>query len=142
MKRTNYIILLLCAVCSFASCRKEKESYTQYPAPSWTVEQAKYNGNMTAVVTVPDNLARYIQPDDQLAAFVGDECRGVGTLVDGAFFVTIKGTSSEESKVMFRYYSSRNKYMYASEAFLTFDIDAVLGSVDDPEVLSLRPVNE
>jgi hypothetical protein len=97
---------------------------------------------MTAVVTIPDNLNRYMQSDDQLAAFVGDECRGVGILLDGAFFVTIKGSSSEQSMVTFRYYSSRNKYMYTTDAFLTFDIDAVLGSIDKPEVLSLQPVTD
>lgn len=143
MKRTkNYIIVLLCAACTLLSCSKDEETYTQYPAPSWTVEPANYNGNMTAVVTIPDNLKHYIQPDDQLAAFVDDKCRGVGILVNGTFFVTIKGTSSEQSMVSFRYYSSRNKYMYATDAFLAFDIDAVLGNIDEPEVLSLQPLTD
>lgn len=141
MKRTKiYIIVLLCAACTLLSCQKDTETFTQYPAPSWTVETANYNGNMTAVVTIPDNLKHYIKPEDQLAAFVDDKCRGVGTLLNGVFFVTIKGSASEQSLVTFRYYSSRNKYMYVTDAFLAFDIDAVLGSIDEPEVLSLRPV--
>ncbi len=143
MKRTiNYIIMLLGVVCTLSSCNKDEETFTQYPAPSWTVEPANYNGNMTAVVTVPDNLKRYMQSDDQLAAFVDDGCRGVGILLDGAFYVTIKGSSSEESMVAFRYYSSRNRYMYTTDAFLAFDIDAVLGSTDNPEVLSLHHVTD
>jgi hypothetical protein len=143
MKRaTNYFIILLCVVCTLASCNKDEETYTTYPAPSWTPEAANYSGNMTAVVTIPDNLRRYMQSEDQLAAFVDDECRGVGILLDGAFFVTIKGSSSEQSMVSFRYYSARNRYMYTTDAFLAFDIDAVLGSADNPEVLILYHVTD
>lgn len=134
--------MLLCAACTLASCRKDDEAFTQYPAPSWAIESKNYNGNMTAVVTIPENLKHYIQSYDQLAAFVGNECRGVGVFLDGVFFVTIKGSASEQSMVTFRYYSSRNKYMYSTDAFLSFEIDAVFGSIDEPEVLSLEPVTD
>ena len=134
----KYFTFLLLAVC-MGSCQKD-EMYTEFPAPVWRVDDAKYSVNMTAVVVLPNNLLPYFNENDQVAAFINDECRGVGILVDNAFFVTIKGTPEEISNVSFRYYSTQNKYMYTTDSFLPFEQDAVYGTVDAPEVLSLNIV--
>ena len=97
----KYFTFLLLAVC-MGSCQKD-EMYTEFPAPVWQVDDAKYSVNMTAVVVLPNNLLPYFNENDQVAAFINDECRGVGILVDNAFFVTIKGTPEEISNVSFRY---------------------------------------
>ena len=132
-----FAALLLLPVC-LGSCQKEEEVYPVYPAPAWQVDNAKYSVNMTAVVVLPDNLLPYFQENDQVAAFVGDECRGIGELIDNAFFVTIKGTPEEDSKVFFQYYSTRNQYMYKTDATLSFEQDVIYGTADAPEVLTLN----
>ncbi|MFR3548842.1 MAG: hypothetical protein ACLTTW_00260 [Coprobacter sp.] len=86
---------------------------------------------------VAENLQPYFQSDDQIV-FVNDECRGVGQLIDNAFFITIKGTPEETSKVSFRYYNTRNQYMYATDANLSFEPDAIYGTADAPEMLVLN----
>lgn len=94
---------------------------------------------MTAVVVLPENLQTYFQTNDQIAAFINGECRGVGQLIDNAFFITIKGTPEENSKVSFRYYNTRNQYMYATDANLSFGAGMpFMARADAPEVLVLN----
>ena len=130
------MLLFVLAIC-LGSC-KEEEVNTTFPAPVWQVDDAKYSVSMTAVVVLPENLQTYFQTNDQIAAFINGECRGVGQLIDNAFFITIKGTPEENSKVSFRYYNTRNQYMYATDANLSFEPDAIYGTADAPEVLVLN----
>jgi len=99
---------------------------------------------MTIVVQLPDNIRTYEQEADQIGAFIGDECRGTGTLVTtgngSTFFILIHGTASEQGRLSFKYYSSMKMHMYATSPFLDFMADGSYGSVDNPRVLTLDPV--
>lgn len=135
----SFIGLLL----GLSSCKKHHDLPT-VPPPQWTVDQTgQYPTSMTVVVQVPEDLQPYVQESDQIGAFVGDECRGIGTLVVSgsvsAFFILVHGTTSEESMVSFQYYSSWKKHLYATPAFLKFTPDGVYGSADGPRILNLEP---
>ena len=141
-KRSSYLaICALAIVCvCFTGCKKE-DPLPQQPRPVWSVNHSIYTeSSMTAIVVLPDNLQPYAQDDDIVAAFVGDECRGIGELIDGAFFVLIKGAPEEYSGISFKYYSARNKYLYATTPELIFEPDTSFGTVDEPEVLALSIV--
>lgn len=133
----KYPLLLLLFILGLNSCQKE-EVYKTFPIPVWQVEDMKYSVNMTAVVVLPPNLQALYQKNDQIAAFVNNECRGIGQFVDNAFFITIKGLPEENSKISFKYYNNQNQYMYSSDAFLSFEQDAVFGTIDSPEMLTLN----
>ena len=96
---------------------------------------------MTAVLTLPTSLAAAVIENDQLAAFVNDECRGVGTMekvnAQNLFFVMIHGMPDETSKVKFKYYSGKTSYMYESKDTLNFLIDAIYGTAQNPKTLQL-----
>jgi hypothetical protein len=96
---------------------------------------------MTSVLTLPTSLAAAVIENDQLAAFVNDECRGVGTMekvnAQNLFFVMIHGMPDETSKVKFKYYSSKTSYMYESKDTLNFLIDAIYGTAQNPKTLQL-----
>lgn len=143
MKKYLFILITI-AIWSGISCKK-KHTIPSVPAPSWETDQTgKYPLTMTAVVQVPENIRPYIQQTDEMGVFVGDECRGTGTWVhDGsisAFFILIHGTSSEESKLSFRYWNAFHSNLYSTEAFLDFRVDESYGTADAPQVLELKPV--
>ena len=143
MKNLNILkisILIGIIALSVLGCKKDK-TYTQYNTPNWVVDNGNYSVNMTAVLNLPTNLNAYVSTDDKLAAFVGSSCRGVATLINNSFYITVKGTPDEQSTVVFKYYSSRNKYMYQTTNTISFEPDYVLGTVDNPKVLSLTNIN-
>jgi hypothetical protein len=141
MIATQYAAILFL---SMAACKKH-HTLPKIPAPVWTVDDSgKYPATMTAVVQIPENLQTYMQPADKIGAFVGDECRGTGTLVKAGdvsvFFILIHGTASEQSKISFRYYRSSKSYLYATTPFLDFTQDGNYGTADGPKILDLSPV--
>ncbi|WP_455586537.1 hypothetical protein [Bacteroides sp.] len=145
MKKISQSILII-ALCILGVCMNscnEDETFTVFPTPVWRVESnPDYSVSMTATVVLPANLAAYAQADDQMAAFVGDECRGVAYLVDNTFYLLIKGSPGEQSQISIRYYSARNQYMYTTGAVITFEADGVYGTTDDPVTLPLSIINE
>ncbi len=126
-------------------CKKKDHPLPKVPAPSWAVTQmAQYTVTMTVVVQVPEPLLPHIRKADELAAFIGGECRGTGTLVQqgevSAFFILIHGTAAEKGMIQFKYYSALKSHLYSTEAFLRFTADGNYGTADVPMVLDLVPV--
>jgi len=138
-------ILKTIAYCIFISlfitaCKKE-EKFPKHEPPVWSVNHnAGYYENMTAVVKIPNNLAQYASEDDQLAAFSGNECRDIGKLINGLYYVSIKGTPEDQSSIHFMYYSAKNKYLYQTDDLISFDASQVFGTTDEPKELPLKVV--
>jgi hypothetical protein len=132
----------------FTGCSKEKITYTTYPIPmDWVVQGLDtYPNSFTAIVDLPDNLAVYAQDEDLVAAFIDDECRGVGNLVksdDGTkrvYIVTVRGTATENRDIVFRYYSTLNAYLYQAKTPIPFVIDGTYGTYDEPITLDLENI--
>ena len=143
MKRHFFFLAALLLI-GTGSCKKHHVVPKVAP-PHWTMDQTgKYSSSMTVVVQIPPNIRPYVQKTDQIGAFIHDECRGVGTLVEAgtvsAFFILIHGTASEQSKISFQYYSSWKSYLYETSAFLDFTADGTYGTADVPQILNLVPV--
>ena len=97
--------------------------------------------NMSAVVALPEALKPYAdQKADKVAAFVGNECRGVGQLDSntGSYKMQIKGVQGTSEKVRFQYYSANNQYLYTTDAFLDFKADGYYGTDAAPAVLPIE----
>ena len=143
MKRGNsyLMVVVLSIACGCFTACKDEEPLPEQPRPVWGVEYGIYTeSSMTAIVVLPENLQPYAQDDDMVAAFVGNECRGIGELINGAFYILIKGAPNEYAGISFLYYSSRNKYLYTTAPDLPFEPDTRFGGVDEPEVLVLSVV--
>jgi len=133
----------LCTLGIYLNSCKEDETFTVFPTPVWRAEaNPDYSVSMTATVVLPANLATYMQPEDQMAAFVGEECRGLAYLVDNIYYLLIKGSPGEQPQISIRYYSSRNQYMYTTDAIITFEADGVYGTTDNPVTLPLSIINK
>jgi hypothetical protein len=146
MKRNPLIAFLLVAIIlsisvAISSCRKDKGATAP---PDWKEDATgKYPVSMTAVVQLPQKLVSNIHPADKIAAFINDECRGVGVQVNirdsvPVFYIMIHGTSSEQQKIGFKYYSARNSYLYTTNYFLDFAPDDNYGTIDKPAMLDLK----
>lgn len=130
---TLLTIIIIC----LTGCKRE-EVLPIYPAPNWKITPSnEYSVNMTAAVTLPNNLKPYMNSGDELAAFIGNDCRGVGAIIqDSIFLISIQGTTNEQSKVRFKYYSTKNKYLYETDGYLTFESNTSYGTIDKPMVLN------
>lgn len=146
MKQIVFLLLILVVVTMFSCSKKDgtsqpEEPATKFPAPTWKDDTTgRYPATMTAVVALPAALAGDVLEQDQLAAFVGTECRGVGVLEtvnnQKLYFVLIKGLSDESSDIKFRYYSSKTSYMYETHTAINFLIDAIYGTAQNPKTLA------
>lgn len=145
MKKNPLVAFLLVAIIisislAIGGCRKDK---TTAP-PDWKEDATgKYPVSMTAVVQLPQRLVSNIQPEDKMAAFINDQCRGIGVQINvtdsvPVFYIMIHGTSSEQQKVAFKYYSSKNSYLFTTDYFLDFAPDDNYGTIDKPVILELK----
>lgn len=143
MKSLLYYILLPLLLAT-GGCKKHKdEALPRFPPPSWEAETAgKYPGSMTAVVQLPNPLHAGYEEKDELAAFIGEECRAVGEPVEvngvRLFYMLIHGSAPENEGIVFKYYSARDSRMYATDNPLEFEADGVYGTADQPKMLTLR----
>ncbi|WP_455586609.1 hypothetical protein [Bacteroides sp.] len=108
-------------------------------APQWTQpDKGIFQFSMTAIVRLSDYLETYADDADQVAAFIGDECRGVGSVEVSnghkLFFLYIKGNNAETEKVSLKYYSAKNKKMYTCKELLEFEQNSYYGTVETPEI--------
>ena len=137
------ILLMLATLsCSKSQVEPKPAEATKFPVPTWKADETgKYQATMTAVFNLPATLAANSQENDKLAAFVNDECRGVGVIVkfnnQNLFFVLIQGLPEENSSITIKYYSNKTSYMYQSQAALTFLADGNYGSAEDPKIVAL-----
>lgn len=138
----KWIGLAVLATLLLAACGKD-DTAPRVPPPSWQMDQSGYPVSMSAVVQLAPELARHLNPSDQIGAFVGEQCRGTGTLVavdtTEVFFLLIHGTPAEQAKIQFRYYSAWGAHLYETAPFLPFQVDGHYGTVDAPGQLDLKP---
>jgi hypothetical protein len=147
MKKSFSVIALLLVLIGYSSCKKQEGMEEKPPLPAliWTVDSTgKYPLSMTAVVKLPPDIINMVSETDKIGAFIGDECRGLGTLVrtgtTSVFFIMIHGDAAEQSKISFKYNSSKNPSYYTTYPFLNFTVDGNYGTVDDPKVLEMELV--
>lgn len=107
-------------------------------------ESGKYPEVMTAFVALPEALAFEQRNNDKLAAFVGDECRGTGTLVESGgqkvYQFDIRGKKGEKAPVYFLYYSLQTSGIYRATETIPFTDKGIEGSEKEPIRLTLQPV--
>lgn len=143
MKTIRLVLVPFLFTGLFLSCGKKE--HPKIPSPSWKADHLEeYPVTMTAVVRIPPGLFNSRRATDELAAFINNECRGVGQRIQmdtsAAYFVLIHGKSDEKGKIQFKYYSASNSYLYQTDPFLNFIIDGNYGTADQPEVLKLKLV--
>ena len=115
--------------------------------PFWSVHAPdfQYNGSVTCAVEIEDEFVG--NEMDQVAAFVGDEVRGV---VNGLYFAptgnytfNVLAYSNETSGEMltFKYYDSTNDMVIDMAESIEFISDMIVGNAMNPFILTI-PITE
>lgn len=112
----------------------------KYDNPAWVSVNpvGDYAYTMTVTFELPTVLKVTASADDMIAAFVGDECRGVASMSDGVFLLDVLGMGNEQSPVTFRYWCSKTQYMYESLASIPFTSDFIYGVIDEPKMFNCK----
>jgi hypothetical protein len=145
MKKYLVLLILCLAAVYLAGCKKHHTA-PEVPPPSWSVDTSgQYPATMTAVVAPPQDMDPYVTASDEMGAFVGTDCRGIGRMItinhENMFFIMIHGKASEQSMISFQYYRSWDKHLYKTGPILNFAADGNFGTADAPEILYLVPSN-
>lgn len=108
----------------------------------WEFNAGLYSNNMNLIATVVNPTGEAVQENDLLAAFVGEECRGVAYPVYNPvtkqynFFLTVAGESSV-SNLNFKFYKDANGEIYDVQENLNYRLNSLAGEVSEPVVLTL-----
>ncbi len=101
--------------------------------PTWSKPDAfVYPASMTATIQVSPYIEPMMTDNDLLGAFIGSECRGLGTLRNGVWLLQIKAESSENRNVELRYYCAQNQELFVCSNAFMFRTDSQQGSLDTP----------
>lgn len=143
--KVSKVILTISIVLFIGGCIPDKDIYQVYQMPNWTMQSPEiFPYSFTAVVCLPDNINLHSQDSDLIAAFINDECRGIGNLVkseDGTkrvYFITVRASATEDGNIFFRYYNTRLSLLYQSKTSVAFEIDGTYGNYDNPIELDLE----
>ena len=154
MKQKNIYAIALCVLFfALTGCKKKDKSQdpetflSNIAQPTWTVPaNYDYSSSLTAIIKVdiasqyPDRAAGWrIMPEDQLAAFVGEQCVGVAELHEDLFYLYITPPNSENNdgdEITLRYYSAYCKNIFEAWSAFNFVNDDMLGTIIEP----LKPV--
>ncbi len=102
------------------------------------VDHSQYPSNMTVIAKVYDG--NNLQFNAEVAAFVGEECRGVATSDENGFVcLTIAGEGAGD-KIVFRVLVDNE--IYTIKQTITYEDDAIVGSISQPYVIQLDATTE
>lgn len=77
---------------------------------------------------------------DEIAAFVGNDCRSIVKATDGGVYHLLVMAADKSERLRFKYYSAQMHEIYVSKNEISVDdYDAVIGSADNPVTLSFEP---
>jgi hypothetical protein len=121
----------------FAGCKKDTDEIFD-AKPGWTIaNEVSREYSMTYIVRV--SVGSEVQPliaSDELAAFIGTQCRGTATIVandsKNCFYLLVYGSQNDTELLTFRYFSSQNKKIYESIPVAAYFPNQMIGSLDDP----------
>ena len=132
----NCKILALCSLflVALVGC-KDKEPENPYvdpgttENPQWkiTVDTTDMTSSMTAIIQVS-----FAKSEGTLAAFMGNECCGIGEYIDGLYWLYISPASEQGGNVQLKFYSPDLKRIFVAKETFSFVNDAHLGSVNVP----------
>lgn len=130
LQAQNFKVMALCSLFLIAltGCKEKNEpsSPQQVDDPKWEVTvENNLSLSMTAVVKVEGAVGT-------LAAFMGEECCGVGTYIDGLYHLYISPAIEDGGKVQLKFYSPKLKRIFVATETFPFRNDTQLGTIAEP----------
>jgi len=130
MKKTLYAVIVSIILIFNSLCANSQK-------PSWSVNPDNFQHSMTIVGEISINTVASTDVNDQIAAFVGTECRGVANLAffesNGKYLIyLIVYGNTESEKLEFKLYDASADVVFTPVTNLTFSGNANLGTPDSP----------
>jgi len=135
MKRIYYIALIL-SLFLFSAFQE----LNALP-PNWSVNPANYSYSMTITGTINIDGVETQDNNDIIAAFVGDECRGVvkpslnSSVNRYIAFMLIYSNAAQED-VTFKIYDASSDEVRDVETSIVFGVNDIIGQIDKPYIWS------
>lgn len=122
---------------NYAQPAEDTSTPTATTAPTyenWSYNPYKHADNMAVIATLHDDSGNVIEPANcVVAAFAGEECRGIINGSNDIVFLTVHGETKGE-EITFRIVDKTNGKEYVSKSSVSFE-DAILGSATEPYVI-------
>lgn len=117
--------------------RTAQTPFDAYNATSWATNAPDYEHNMLITANLDYNKNEIAEEGSLVAAYVGDECRGVGRLSYvpelNKKYVSMFVYSNEANETIdFRIYDAKNDRYFDNFEPITFHTDSILGNFDTP----------
>ncbi|MEA3286855.1 MAG: tandem-95 repeat protein [Candidatus Marinimicrobia bacterium] len=113
-------------------------------SPDWVVNPADFEHNMSLTAMLTLRSVPSVSSQNILAVFSGDDCHGLAEPVvvgeNSLYFLTIYGNTNDEELELRIYDADRQDTLIIHENY-TFMSNAVIGSPDDPELLTAQNLN-
>lgn len=113
--------------------------------PTWTVDPSFYSNSMVVVGVVYFDYRESVDDEDMIAAFVGEEIRGVAQLslipetdLHLAFLVIYSNTAGEE--ITFKAYDASAENVVEILGTVDFEVDGLIGDGAEPFIWSDRGI--
>ncbi len=111
---------------------------TQAQEPNWSVnnpESFEYSMNMTAALFIDGAISK--DPNDRIAFFYGDVCRGQAQLTDigeGQLlaFITIYSNQPDDEPLTITVFDHSSSSIIDMDLSINFQADSVLGTIENP----------
>lgn len=129
-------LLTLASLCSLAAI------------PSWSVDETQYSSSMTVTAVVMIDGSLSADPDNMVAAFVGDECRGVARILpsaslEAAFaYLMVFSNGTTDELVRFKIYDSSDDEELTVADSMIFVADNSIGTQTYPYVFANQKLGE
>ena len=78
-------------------------------AVPWTYDKHAYRDNHTMIAELYVDDMKALDGVYSVGAFVGSDCRGIGTYIDGLLYLTIHGTISNNETISFKAFENATK---------------------------------
>ena len=114
---------------------RSADVYSAANNPIWAVDIHKYPNNMSVIADLWADGIKQEPGVYTVAAFCGDECRGIGEYVDGKLFMTVYGEGKGET-ITFRAVRDGQSTQWAIRETIAFT-ENTQGSLEQPFALNL-----
>ena len=108
----------------------------------WNYNKNAYRDNMTMIAELyvdseNDESEKALEGVFSVGAFSGDECRGIGTYIDGLLYLTIHGTLTDKEAITFKAYEIATAKNLKIKEKLNFE-EVQKGTVSEPFPLHVK----
>lgn len=100
----------------------------------WQYDPNAYPDNKTIIADVYNESGKVLEGIYTIGAFAGEECRGIGTYVDGHIYLTVHGTIAHTESIAFKAYENATGNECSISETLIFD-GMHIGSPASPYLL-------